>query len=130
MRSKDESGFDNHIHEICSDEVARMLRYCRTHLPEIDGRQLLGHLIWVLFQWYERDGPQQAADALERAGLYVLYGLDGFSPQEIDEALFPALQTMSDIVTTKPHQQTGPMRRTKWHRGTVVAFPPTKNRSE
>lgn len=132
MKRNNESGFDSDLHHLCCDEIARMLRRCRTETPDIDGRQLLGHLIWVLFRWHERSGPQEAADALERAGMYVLYTLDGFSTNEIDEALRPAIQTISDIVTTKPRQRTGPMRRTRWCRGTVVAFPkqPTKPRKD
>ena len=125
MRRKDESGFDSDLHHLCSDEIARMLRRCRTETPEIDGRRLLGHLIWVLFRFHERSGPQEAADSLERAAMHVLYRADGFSAEEIDEALRPAMQTMIDIVTEKPKRQTdtGPMRRTRWSRGTVVAFP-------
>ena len=130
MRRNDESGFDSHIHSICSDEVTRMLRHCRTQLPEIDGRQLLAHLAWLLFRYYEQCGPQEAADGIEQGALHALYQLDGFRPDEIDEALRPAMQTMNDIVVAKPRQRTGPMRRTKWHRGTVVAFPATKNRSD
>ena len=130
MRRKDESGFDSHIHDICSDEVTRMLRHCRTHLPEVDGRRLLAHLTWLLYRYYEHYGPQEAADGLERGAMHAMYQLAGFRPDEIDEALRPAMQTMNDIVTTKPRQRTGPMRRTRWSRGTVVAFPSTKNRSE
>ena len=129
---KNDAGFDSDLHHLCCDEIARMLRRCRTETPDIDGRQLLGHLIWVLFRWYERSGPQEAAAALERAGMYVLYTLDGFSSEEIDEALRPALTTMGDIVTKKPCQQTGPMRRTRWSAGKVVSFPkkPTRLRKD
>ena len=105
-----------------------MLRRCRTETPNIDGRRVLGHFVWLLFRFYERYGPQEAADSLERAAMHAMYQLDGFRPEEIDEALRPAMQTVDDIVTTKPHQQTGPMRRTRWSRGKVVAFP--KNRSQ
>ncbi len=132
MRRKDESGFDNDLHSLCSDEIARMLRRCRTETPNIDGRLVLAHLVWLLFRWYERSGPQEAADGLERAGMHALYRLDGFSSEEIDEALRPALTTMGDIVTKKPCQQTGPMRRTRWSAGKVVSFPkkPTRLRKD
>ena len=127
MKRKDETGFDSDLHHLCCDEIARMLRRCRTGTPHIDGRRLLGHLVWVLYRWYERSGPQEAADSLERAGMHALYSLDGFCPDEINEALRPAMQTINDIVTTKPRQKTGPMQRTKWLGGTVIPFPPRKN---
>lgn len=130
MRRKDDSGFDSHINDICSDEVTRMLRHCRLNLPEIDGRRLLAHLLWLLAKYYAHYGPTEAADSAERAAMHALFQLNGFRPDEIDEALRPAIQTVNDIVANKPRQRTGPMRRTKWHRGTVVAFPPTKDRND
>ena len=130
MKRKDETGFDSDLHHLCSDEIARMLRHCRTETPEIDGRRLLGHLIWVLFRFHERSGPQEAADSLERAAMHVLYRADGFSAEEIDEALEPAMEVVREIVKTVPRQQVGPMRRTKWHRGNIVPFPARKTRHQ
>ena len=78
---------------------------------------VLAHLVWLLFRWYERAGPQEAATALERAGMYALYTPEGFSAAEIDEALRPAMQTMHDLVK-KPKK----MRRTRWPNSVVVPF--------
>ena len=62
--------------------------------------------------------------------MHAMYQLDGFHPDEIDEALRPTMQAMEDIVTTKPQQKTGSMRRTKRARGNIVPFPARKTRKQ
>lgn len=130
MSHENDSGFDSCVSDICSDEIARVLRNCRQSLPEVDGHRILAHLQWLLSKYFGYHGPPEAAESAERAALHALFQLDGFRPDEIDEALRPAMQTVEDVLANKPRQKTGPMRRTRWNRGKVVAFPPSKDRIE
>ena len=108
-------GFDEELFSIASDEICRMLRRCRTAYPKdvpLDGRRVLANLLWFLYRWYEQAGPIEAVAPLERAALHALYQLDGFRPDQIDEALESALEGARDLM--KPLPEDRPMRRRRW----------------
>jgi hypothetical protein len=116
-------GFDPDVQGVCSDELARMLRRCRTRNPKIDGRILLANLLWTAHRFYEYMGPIETAVALERAAMHALCSIYGYEPDEIDEVLGPARAVMHDIA--EPKKADTPMRRTKWPKGRkVIPFPP------